>query len=573
MKAMKFGMQLEVLLLGAFVFHVDAVQSKESFTEDLTHWKEQPVAFLARGYPNNSTEMFFSGNVVIDEHNTSGFGKGHAPWVAMYTSFYPSHQVLPSGKQVRDQQQAQSIAYSLDHGATWTTYDDGNPIILDPPSPYQDQYLDFRDPNIFWYEPIEKWVAISVSQNFISSSYIHPQSLKQWNLESEFGPFNAVGGNWECPNLFTLHVDGDDSKVEWVAIVGVNPGGPPGTYSWRWPSDGSIVFEDFEGNRSFADRGWVATGDLIGTSPVAGTLPGQNPVTGFLGNQLVNTFLNVDSTTGILTSPSFDISYNYINLLVGGGDNINQTAIRLKIDGNIVHATTGSNSEHLPGKTGIAVIEIIDLATGDWGHINVGEISFANSRATNDNANWLDWGPDFYAAQSYNGIPQYQRTIISWMNNWQYGAAIPTSPWRSAMAIPPSEDFSQHDSTTQQVFIDRTKSGDVSFDSTLASVYYAPLSPALNNTVTLHIFVDWSSVEVFGGQGQTTITTQIFPPKMPRMRSFSTGETTDNVQLRKSKVRPTWTSELKCMIEIVLCSPYAPKLDLGFSQSSFFPED
>lgn len=137
---MKFDMQLSLFLLGALISQVRAAQSNESYKElyrpqyhytparnwindpngvvyadgtyhmyyqynpggntwgamswghatsgDLTHWAEQPVALLARGYPNNITEMFFSGSVVIDKNNTSDFGRGgHAPWVAMYTSF------------------------------------------------------------------------------------------------------------------------------------------------------------------------------------------------------------------------------------------------------------------------------------------------------------------------------------------------------------------------------------------------------------------------------------------------------------------------------------------------------
>lgn len=109
-----------------------------------------------------------------------------------------------------------------------------------------------------------------------------------------------------------------------------------------------------------------------------------------------------------------------------------------------------------------------------------------------------------------------------------------------------SENFSQqtrigYDFATQQVFINRTKSRDVSFHSTFQSVYYAPLSPALNNTVALHIFVDWSSVEVFGGQGETTMTAQIFPPENATYAQlFSTGGSTNNVQIRISEVRSTW---------------------------------
>jgi beta-fructofuranosidase/levanase len=56
-------------------------------SSDLVHWEHQPVALLARGYPDNITEMFFSGTAVFDAQNTSGFGTDDkAPLVAMYTS-------------------------------------------------------------------------------------------------------------------------------------------------------------------------------------------------------------------------------------------------------------------------------------------------------------------------------------------------------------------------------------------------------------------------------------------------------------------------------------------------------
>ena len=54
---------------------------------DLTHWEHQPVAILARGYPDDVTEMYFSGTAVADVNNTSGFGgEGESPLIAMYTS-------------------------------------------------------------------------------------------------------------------------------------------------------------------------------------------------------------------------------------------------------------------------------------------------------------------------------------------------------------------------------------------------------------------------------------------------------------------------------------------------------
>jgi sucrose-6-phosphate hydrolase SacC (GH32 family) len=65
----------------------DAMSWGHATSRDLTHWKQQPIALLARGYPNNITEMFFSGSAVVDVDNTSGFGhSGKTPLVAMYTS-------------------------------------------------------------------------------------------------------------------------------------------------------------------------------------------------------------------------------------------------------------------------------------------------------------------------------------------------------------------------------------------------------------------------------------------------------------------------------------------------------
>lgn len=51
----------------------------------------------------------------------------------------------------------------------------------------------------------------------------------------------------------------------------------------------------------------MTTGSAFGAGPAAGTLPGQQPVSGFEGAGLVNSFRDGDGTTGTLTSPPFTI--------------------------------------------------------------------------------------------------------------------------------------------------------------------------------------------------------------------------------------------------------------------------
>ncbi len=95
---------------------------------DLVHWDEHPVAI-----PYTDTHAIFSGSAVVDYFNTSGFGSLENPaMVAIFTDHKHdgSHQ-------------AQSLAYSVDEGMTWTRYE-GNPVL-------DLEMKDFRDPKVVEY--------------------------------------------------------------------------------------------------------------------------------------------------------------------------------------------------------------------------------------------------------------------------------------------------------------------------------------------------------------------------------------------------------------------------------------
>jgi fructan beta-fructosidase len=152
-----------------------------------------------------------------------------------------------------------------------------------------------------------------------------------------------------------------------------------------------ILINDFEA----ADYGnWTAEGTAFGSGPAKGTLAGQMQVTGFEGTRLVNSFLGGDGPKGKLTSPPFTIERDYITFLIGGGGYTGKTCINLLVDGQVVCTATGPNtqpggSEFLNwetwdvrkhrGKT--AVIQIVDDASGGWGHINVDQIAQSDTPA------------------------------------------------------------------------------------------------------------------------------------------------------------------------------------------------
>lgn len=149
------------------------------------------------------------------------------------------------------------------------------------------------------------------------------------------------------------------------------------------------VLADFEGP-TYGD--WVAAGEAFGAGPAQGTLPNQWPVSGFEGHGLVNSFHGGDRPTGRLTSPEFVIDRKAITFLIGGGGWEGKTCMNLLVDGKVVRTAAGPNVRdggtealervnwdvaELAGKK--AKIEIVDDASGGWGHVNVDQIVLTDS--------------------------------------------------------------------------------------------------------------------------------------------------------------------------------------------------
>ncbi|MFC0559127.1 glycoside hydrolase family 32 protein [Halalkalibacter alkalisediminis] len=85
---------------------------------------------------------------------------------------------------------------------------------------------DFRDPKVFWHERSQKWIMSLACGDQIQ--FYRSPNLIDWTFLSTFGSeYGAHGGVWECPDLIQLEVEREQDK-KWVLIVSMNPGGPNG---------------------------------------------------------------------------------------------------------------------------------------------------------------------------------------------------------------------------------------------------------------------------------------------------------------------------------------------------------
>lgn len=193
-------------------------------SEDLINWTELPVAI-----GDDEDHAIFSGSAVVDYFNTTGFGTLENPaMVAIYTAHKHDHS-----------HQSQALAYSVDEGVTWVKYE-GNPVL--------DLKLDhFRDPKVSWDATTESWLMSVVLPKEKKVSFYTSDNLKQWRHLSNFGPAGATDGDWECPDLFPLFVNGDTNKVKWVLVISINPGGLTGGSGTQY------FIGDWDGNEFRAD--------------------------------------------------------------------------------------------------------------------------------------------------------------------------------------------------------------------------------------------------------------------------------------------------------------------------------
>lgn len=152
-----------------------------------------------------------------------------------------------------DVSQIQSLAHSEDGGQTFEIYP-GNPIIT--------LESEARDPNMFWDDTNKRWVLSLAHALDHEMLFFTSPDLKNWTLQSAFGKgIGAQDGVWECPDLFKLKVDGTDQE-KWVLVCNINPGGPFGGSATQYfvgDFDGTTFKADTDANGSIPTR-WMDYG-------------------------------------------------------------------------------------------------------------------------------------------------------------------------------------------------------------------------------------------------------------------------------------------------------------------------
>ncbi|ULT57746.1 glycoside hydrolase family 32 protein [Neobacillus drentensis] len=170
-------------------------------SKDLIQWDHLPIALE----PDEHGDIF-SGSVVVDWNDSTGFFQGASGLVAIFTHA----DQYPDSDRPR---QRQSLAYSTDHGRTWTKYE-GNPVLT------EESIIDFRDPKVFWHEDTNKWTMVLAAGNHVR--FYSSDNLISWEFASEFGAqAGSHAGVWECPDIFKLPVDGNKDSSKWVMIVSI----------------------------------------------------------------------------------------------------------------------------------------------------------------------------------------------------------------------------------------------------------------------------------------------------------------------------------------------------------------
>ncbi|MCR6097527.1 GH32 C-terminal domain-containing protein [Salipaludibacillus agaradhaerens] len=324
---------------------------------------------------------------------------------------------------------------------------EGNPV-LDMP----EEVDDFRDPNVFWYEDHETWVmALAVGQHVY---FYQSHNLIDWVFTGEFGGEGALDGVWECPELFEMSVDGNVDETKWVLQVSVIDGGPAGGSGMQY-FIGNFNGETFVNENAEDHVLWTDYGaDYYAAVSWSDVPDGRQVWLGWMNNWQYAEATPTDTWRGAMSLPR-DLSLTRTE------------------DGLRVVQEPAKELKALQGEGQHWSNEIVSEGTDLLQNVQGDTVEIIAEFEVNDQTTATEFGLEVHKGG-------HEQTTVG------------------------------YDVHHAHLFVDRSESGETNLHHLFGDRQHAPMSP-MNETVKIHIFVDRSSVEVFGNNGTTVFTNQVFP--------------------------------------------------------------
>jgi fructan beta-fructosidase len=415
---------------------------------DQVQWQTWPVAIRP-----DDVRQIFSGSVVIDDRNTSGLCTPRASpddpdcLVAIYTTNRARAGLAPN--------QTQDIAASTDGGRTWTQFP-GNPVL-------DENLFDFRDPKVIWHDQSQRWIMLVALPVDRKIAFYASPNLRNWQRVSEFGPVGATGGVWECPDLFSLSVDGDPDRWKWVLKVDLNPGHVAGG------SGGQYFVGEFDGTRFVAEGGtttprWVDHGPDFYCATHWHFLPGELPAMTWIG------WMNNWSYAGDV--PTFPWRGTMT-----------------------LPRTLGLKSSEQGPQLVQQPVEALRSLRGEVRRYTATSAADLNARLAPDSA----------------GLDTFEMNLTLRPGDGTVG----TGSARSGIRLLGGADrrvaaIVAYDSARRLLSVERTAEGNAAVNARFPGIQTVPL-PLTDGAAGLRLFVDRNSIEVFSADGTAVITALYFP--------------------------------------------------------------
>ncbi len=341
--------------------------------------------------------------------------------------------------------------------------------------------LDFRDPKVLGHDSTKKWVMpLAVGDHL---EIFSSPNLKDWTKESEFGRNEgAHGGVWECPDLFPLKTK--DGIEKWVLIQNIG-------------------------------RGSVNGGS--GTQYFIGRFNGKT----FINDNNPSMILWLDYGADNYAGVTWFGAPNNRRIFIGWMSNWDDYA-------TTVPASTWRSATTLPRELSLIEtpegIRIAQKPVAELEQIRKTKIEIPTRSITDT----LKIESSFVPKEVLLDFDLTHSTAKS------IGFVISNSAHEKVIV--------GFDRTSGEFFIDRRNSGKIGFSKKFAKKHIAPFKS--ERLLTIHAFIDATSVEVFVDEGKLTMTDLFFPNEdYKNLTLFSSGGKTELLKAEVFELQSIWTDK------------------------------